>query len=389
MVSEIFPVPMLNLHQEYLDLKPDIDDAIGRVIASGAFFLGPELAAFEAEFAAWCGVAHAVGVGSGTAALFLALRACGIGPGDEVITVPNTDIPTTMTISQCGATFTWVDVDPQTFNIDPGKIEAAITPRTRAILPVHLFGCPADMEPILEIARTHRLRVVEDAALALGATYRGRRVGGFGDVAAFSLAPGKILGAYGDAGAVVTNDPEIAERVRILRNYGHDPRMEEDRPRNSPPRDWNLLEEAYNERLDSLQAAILRAKLPTLDRRIDARRCIAKTYDRELAKLDLVTPYEPSAARHVYRAYPVLVRERDRVRQHLQSRQIATQTYYTPPLHLQPAYRHLGFKSDSFPGSEHIGQSLLCLPIFPEMTESQIGAVVDALVECVPRNADS
>ena len=241
------------------------------------------------------------------------------------------------------------------------------------------------MEPILELARTYCLRVIEDAALALGATYRGRRVGGFGDVAAFSLAPGKILGAYGDAGAVVTNDTEIAERVRILRNYGHDPRMEEDRPRNSPPRDWNLLEEAYNERLDSLQAAILRAKLPTLDRRIDARRCIAKTYDRELAKLGLVTPYEPPSRPPCLPGVSSFVRERDRVRQHLQSRQIATQTYYTPPLHLQPAYRHLGFKSDSFPVSEHIGQSLLCLPIFPEMTDSQIGAVVDALEEmCAP-----
>lgn len=379
---------MLDLYREYLTLKPEIDSAIARVIESGSFVMGHELAAFEDEFAAYCGATHAVGVGSGTAALFLALRACGIGPGDEVITVPNTDIPTTMAVSQCGAAFKWVDVDAQTFNIDAAKIEAAITPRTRAILPVHLFGCPANIEPILQIAQIHRLRVVEDAALALGATWRGRRVGAFGDVAAFSFAPGKILGAFGDAGAVVTNDPDIARRVRILRNYGHDPNMEEDRPRKSVVRDWNLLEEGYNERLDTLQAAILRAKLPTLERRIDARRQIAKTYDRKLADLDLVVPYEPPAARHVYRAYPILVRERDRVRRHLQSRQIATQTYYTPPLHLQPAYRHLGFEPGSFPAAERIGRSLLCLPIFPQMTELQIDSVVNALEECVPRKVD-
>jgi dTDP-4-amino-4,6-dideoxygalactose transaminase len=388
MTRHLVSVPMLDLYREYLTLKPEIDSAIARVIESGSFVMGRALAAFEDEFAAYCGATHAVGVSSGTAALFLALRACGIGPGDEVITVPNTDIPTTMAVSQCGATFKWVDVDAQTFNIDVAKIEAAITPRTRAILPVHLFGCPANIEPILQIAQIHRLRVVEDAALALGATWRGQRVGAFGDVAAFSLAPGKILGAFGDAGAVVTNDPDIARRVRILRNYGHDPNMEEDRPQKSVVRDWNLLEEGYNERLDTLQAAILCAKLPTLERRIDARRQIAKTYDQRLAALDLLVPYEPPAARHVYRAYPILVRERDRVRQHLQSKQIATQTYYAPPLHLQPAYRHLGFAPGSFPAAEHIGRSMLCLPIFPQMTEFQIDSVVNALEECVPRKVD-
>jgi dTDP-4-amino-4,6-dideoxygalactose transaminase len=322
-------------------------------------------------------------VGSGTAAIHLALLACGIGQGDEVITVPNTDIPTTMVVSHCGASIVWADIDGRTFNIDPGEIEDKITDRTKAILPVHLFGHPAEMDPIVEIARRRGLLVMEDAALAVGAEYKGRKVGALGDVGCFSLAPTKILGAYGDAGIVLAQDEQIADRIRVLRNYGHALEMEEGGGGITGFRTWKFEVEAFNERLDTLQAAILRAKLPTLEDRIERRRWVARRYADLLSGLDLTIPYEAPHARHVYRAYAILVDERDRVREHLTSRGIATDIYYIPPLHLQPAYRRMGLKPGAFPVAEAVAERMLCLPIYPEMTEGQIGEVVSALKECI------
>lgn len=376
-------VPMSNLRSEYYSLKEEIDGAIQRVIESGSFVMGEEVKAFEEEFALYCGARYAMGVGSGTAALHLALLACDIGPGDEVITVPNTDIPTTMTITHCGATIVWVDVDRRSFNIDPEKIEEKITERTKAILPVHLFGHPADMDPIVEIARRHNLLVIEDAALAVGAEYKHRKVGAIGDVGCFSLAPGKMLGAYGDAGIVVTNQQKIAERVKVLRNYGHGLEMEENAESTLGVRMWKLMAEGFNERLDTLQAAILRAKLPTLEERITRRREAAYRYNELLAGLDLVTPYEANDVKHVYRAYTILIDNREQVREYLASKDIATRIYYIPPLHLQPAYEYLGFSPGDFPVAEETAARMLSLPIFPEITDEQIAEVVSALEECI------
>jgi dTDP-4-amino-4,6-dideoxygalactose transaminase len=377
-------VPMLDLRAEYHSLKVEIDAAIQRVIDSGNFVMGKELKAFEEEFARYCGARYAVGVGSGTAAIHLALLACEIGPGDEVITAPNTDLPTTATISHCGAKIVWADVDPRTFNLDPGAVEDKITNRTKAILPIHLQGHPADMGPIMEIARRHHLQVIEDACLAVGAEYRGTKVGTLGDVGCFSFAPAKIFGAYGDAGAVVTNDKKIADRVAILRNYGHALEMKLDLSGPVGIKTWKLVAEGFNERLDTLQAAVLRAKLPTLDNRISCRRQVARKYNSLLARLDLVTPFEADDVKHVYRAYTVLVDDRERVREYLAAKDIATRLYYVPPLHFQPVYKAFGFRPGDFPVTEETAAKMLSLAIFPEMSDAQIDEVVSALEECVP-----
>ena len=377
-------VPMYDLRAEYLSMRSAIDAAIRRVLESGTLVMGPEPRAFEEDFARYCGARHAVGVGSGSAAVHLALLACGIGPGDEVITVPNTDIPTTMAISHCGASIVWVDVSPKTLNMAPDGIREKITRRTKAILAVHLFGHPADMDPIMDIARSEGLRVIEDAALAIGAIYRGRKVGTIGDAGCFSLAPTKILGATGDAGIVTTEDDDVAARVKVLRNYGHDLGMDNQDGLVAGVRLWRLIAEGFNERLDPLHAAVLRAKLPTLDDRIRQRRRTAQRYGELLDGLTLLRPYEDPAVTHVYRTYPILVDARDRVRDHLTSRGIATQAYYTPPLHLQPVYRHLGCGAGSFPVAESIADRLVCLPIFPTMTDEQVREVAAAVRECVP-----
>jgi dTDP-4-amino-4,6-dideoxygalactose transaminase len=376
-------VPMYDLRAEYLEMRPAIDGAIRRVLESGTLVMGAEPAAFEAEFARYCGAREAVGVGSGSAAVHLALLACGIGPGDEVITVPNTDIPTTMAISHCGARIVWVDVDPRTFTIAPERIRERLTSRTKAILPVHLFGHPADMEPIMDLARRQGLYVVEDAALATGATYRGRKVGTIGDLGCFSLAPTKILGASGDAGIITTDRQDLADRIRVLRNYGHDLSMDAQDGLVAGVRVWKLIAEGYNERLDPVHAAVVRVKLRSLDQRIARRRRIAALYGDLLRGLDLVLPFETPGATHVYRAYPVLVRNRDRVRQHLAARGIATQAYYTPLLHLQPVYRHLGHAAGSFPIAEDVANRLVCLPVFPSMSDGQVREVAAAVRQCV------
>jgi len=360
-------VPFVDLKAQYQTLKHEIDPAVQSVMERGAFIMGKEHSEFEQAFASYIGVKHCLGVATGTDALELAIRACGIGPGDEVITVPNTFIATTEAISHAGATLRWVEVDPRTYNMDPRNIEPAITPRTKALLPVHLYGQPADMQPILEIAAKHNLLVIEDCAQSHGAKYRGKKAGTFGDVACFSFYPGKNLGAYGDGGAVLTNNDEIAERVKLLRNHGSREK-------------YSHALEGYCHRLDNLQAAVLGIKLRYLDGWNECRRRAAALYDRLLKDVSgVVTPYVLPGVEPVYHLYVVQVPDRDRVQAALKAEGIETGIHYPIPLHQQPAYAHLGFKPEDFPISAALAPKILSLPMFPEITEAQIKMVVDAL----------
>jgi dTDP-4-amino-4,6-dideoxygalactose transaminase len=360
-------IPFVDLRVQYQALRDEVEPAMQSVLERGAFIMGPEHQGFEQAFARYLGVRHCLGVATGTDALELALRALGLGPGDEVITVPNTFIATTEAISHVGATIRWVDVDPRTYNLDPAQLEAAITPRTRAVLPVHLYGQPAHMEPILAIARRHGLKVIEDCAQAHGARDHGRRVGTFGDLACFSFYPGKNLGAYGDGGAVVTNDDALAERVGLLRNHGQQTK-------------YVHVVEGWCHRLDNLQAAVLSVKLRHLDDWNDCRRQAAATYDRFLRDLPrVVIPYVPPGMEPVYHLYVVQLPDRDRVQAALQAQGIATGIHYPIPLHQQPAYAYLGHAPGDFPVSAALGPKILSLPMFPEITAEQIEAVVVAL----------
>jgi dTDP-4-amino-4,6-dideoxygalactose transaminase len=361
-------IPLVDLKAQYLSIKDEIDAAIQRVVDSTSFIMGPDVRAFEDEFARFCGVRYAVGVDSGTAALHLAFLTCDIGPGDEVITTPHTFIATIGMLGRVGARPVFVDIDPRTYNMDPAKIEAAITERTKAIMPVHLYGQPAEMDSILEIADKHGLKVIEDAAQAHGAEYKGRRTGSMGHVAIFSFYPGKNLGAYGDAGAVVTDDGEIAEKVRLLRNHGRRDKYE------------HLLQ-GFNYRIDTLQAAILRAKLAHLEEWNEARRRRAAAYRELLGDLDLVLPYEPEHVRAVYHLFVVRLQERDALLEYLKERGISTGIHYPIPLHLQPACRHLGHKEGDFPITEEFARQVLSLPMYPELTQAQIQEVVRAIKE--------
>jgi dTDP-4-amino-4,6-dideoxygalactose transaminase len=375
------PVLMNDPTAEFRLLQGELLPVVERVLASGRYVLAAEVERFEIAFAARVGSAHAVGVGSGTAALTLALRAAGLGPGDEVLTVPNTDSPTASAITATGADLGFVDVDPRTFCMDPAALEARVSSRTAAVVPVHLFGHAADLEPILAIARARDLLVIEDAALAVGATYDGRWVGGFGDIGCFSLAPSKILGAYGDAGVVATSDAEIARRLRVLRNYGHAEDMILDEQNLRGFAHWRVLEEGMNERLDELQAALLNAKLPTLETRIGARREHARRYGELLDGSTAEPPVEAPRVRHVYFAYTVLVDERERLRDHLSSRGIASRLYYNPPLHLQPAFERLGLGAGSFPVAEATAARMLALPVHPYLDEADVERVGAAVLE--------
>ena len=361
-------VPLVDLKAQYDAIQPEIDAAIQRVVSRTNFILGEEVASFEKEFAAFCGVDFCAGVASGTAALYLALLAYGVRPGDEVITTPHTFIATAEAISHTGARPVFVDIEPGRYNLDPTLVEVAITPRTKAILPVHLYGQPADMESILEIAQQHGLRVIEDAAQAHGAEYRGRRVGSWGDIACFSFYPGKNLGAYGDAGAIVTNDVKIADKVRLLRNHGRRDKYEH-------------LVEGYGERLDALQAAILRAKLPHLDEWNEQRRGHANRYRQLLATLPILLPSEPSHTIPVYHLFVVRTSRRDEIQRHLRSQGIETGIHYPIPLHLQPAYRHLAYREGDFPLTEQAAREVLSLPMYPELSDEQITEIAEALRE--------
>jgi dTDP-4-amino-4,6-dideoxygalactose transaminase len=378
------PVLMNDGTAEFLGLRGPLLSAAERVLSSGRYVLGPELERFEAAFADRTGCRHGIGVGSGTAALALALKAAGIGPGDEVLTVPNTDSPTVSAITAAGATVGFVDVDAATFCMSPASLEARITSRTAAVLPVHLFGHPADLEPIIAIARAHGLLLVEDAALAVGATYDGRWVGGWGDIGCFSLAPSKILGGYGDGGIVVTSDDLVAQRVRVLRNYGHSEEMILD-DRNLRGFDWRVVADGMNERLDELQAAFLTVKLQSLEERVERRRRNARRYGELLTGVAVEAPVEAPRVRHVYFAYSILAADREQLRDRLNSQGIASRLYYNPPLHLQPAFAHLGLGRGAFPAAERAADRMLALPVHPHLTDEDVDRVAHAVAQAAGR----
>ncbi len=375
-------VPMTDLGSEYRSLQTEIHQAIDRVLSSGLYVLGEELEAFEAAFAEYVGARYAIGVGSGTAALHLALAALELDPGDEVITVPNTDTPTAAAVTHAGGRVVLSDTTKDTFTMDPVRLEEAITPRTRVVMPVHLFGHPADLDPIREVADRHGLIVLEDSALAVGAEYRGRRTGTFGPLGCFSLAPGKILGGYGDGGIVVTDDPDLAHRLQVLRNYGHAPGQVLSGQDLTGGHGWKVLEQGYNQRLDTIQAAILAAKLPSLENRIAGRRRAAALYREAFSGTSVVPVYEAPWARHVYFAYNVRVPAhlRGRIRAHLTDRGIATRLYYNPPLHLHPAFESMGLGPGSLPVAESTAAEVIGLPCFPQITESQVEQAAAALL---------
>src|SRR6201998_780353 len=332
-------VPYLDLRAQYQSIKPEIDAAIQRVLDSCAFVLGPEVASFEQDFAAYSGASECIAVNSGTSALHLALLAAGMGSGDEVITVPFTFVASVAAVLYAGAKPVLVDIDPHTFTIDPAAIEAAITPRTKAIWPVHLYGHPADMDPIMEVARRHNLVVIEDAAQAHGAKYKGRPVGSIGDMACFSFYPGKNLGAYGEGGAVTSSNAEYARAVRTLRDWGQD-------------RKYHHVLRGFNYRMEGFQGAILRVKLRHLDSWTEARRALVNKYNQLLADSGMELPKQMPCARHVYHAYTVRTKEREVVQAALEKEGIQTGIHYPIPVHLQPAFADLGYVRGSFPHSE-------------------------------------
>lgn len=362
-------IPFVDLKAQYRQLKDEVDPAVLAVMQRGDFVLGGAVTEFEREFAEYCHVEHCVGVDSGYSALELMIRAYDIGPGDEVITAANTFIATTLAISNTGATPVLVDCDPQTYNIDASKIEAAITPRTKAIMPVHLYGQAADMDAIVGIARKHGLLVFEDAAQASGARYKGRRAGSLGDAAAFSFYPGKNLGAYGDGGAVTTNDAAIAEKIRLLRNIGQKVKYYHE-------------VKGYNHRLDTIQAAVLRVKLPYLDGWNASRRRAAATYAEMLAGLPIVAPETADYAEHIFHLFVVRVSGgREALMDRLKGAGIATGLHYPIPIHLQPAYVELGYKRGDFPVTEAYADEILSLPIFPELDDEKVAYVANAIRE--------
>ena len=377
-------VPWLGHKIEYETHKDAIDGAIRRVLESGQFQRGQEVDDFESEFAHFCDAEHAIGTGSCYSAMHVALLACGMGPGDEVITVANTDIATTAAISHTGAQFVWVDIDEGTYNIDSAAIEAKITPRTKAILPVHMYGLPADMDPIMDIAQRHGLWVVDDAALAVGARYKGRRMGTLGHVCCFSFVYGKGLGALGDAGMAVTNDADLAKRIRELHMYHGGTSTYVEHGGTSLMTGFHYTLEGHSSRLMPLFAAVLREKLPLLDDWTARRREIARLYGELLCGLEIILPYEPDDAMHMYRNYAVRVADRDHVRRVLADRGIPTGMHYVPPLHRQPVYSHLGYRASDLPSTERVGREVFTLPMYPELTDGQVEEIAGALRVCVP-----
>ena len=359
-------ISLVDLKAAYRRLQTEIDAATARVMSSGWYILGPEVAAFESEFAAYLGVEQAVGVASGTDAVLLALRALGIGPGDEVITVAHTAVATVAAIELAGATPRLVDIDAATYTLDPAQLAAAITPRTRAVVPVHLYGAPADMDAVLAVAHAHGLLIVEDCAQAHGARYRGRMVGALGDAAAFSFYPTKNLGALGDGGAVATNRPEVAERLRLLRQYGWRERYVSDVT-------------GTNSRLDELQAAILRVRLRHLDEENEARRRLAARYDAALAGLPITLPTARADDRAVYHLYVIRTAARDALVAHLRARGIGTGVHYPVPVHRQPAYAHLGCGPGSLPATEAAAAEVLSLPMYPDLLPTAVDTIAAAI----------
>ncbi len=369
-------VPYLDLKAQYQSIKPEIDAAIARVLDSCQFVLGPEVAGFEQDFAAYCSSAECIALNSGTSALHLALLAAGVGPGDEVITVPFTFVASVAAVVYAGARPVLVDIDPRSFTIDPSAIEAAITPRTKVILPVHLYGQAADMDPIMEIARRHGLVVIEDAAQAHGAQYKGRPVGSIGDMACFSFYPGKNLGAYGEGGAVTTGNAEYANTIHMLRDWGQD-------------RKYHHLLRGYNYRMEGFQGAILRVKLRHLDKWTEARRAVVNHYNLLLTDCDIETPKEMPWGRHVYHVYTLRSDDRDGLQAALQAEGIQTGIHYPVPVHLQPAYADLGYKPGAFPQSEAAAKQVLSLPLYPELPFHSVAQVVEVVKKAVANKAQT
>jgi dTDP-4-amino-4,6-dideoxygalactose transaminase len=364
-------VPFLDLKAHHAPIREQLDAAIREVIDAGAFAGGPFVAKFEKEFAAYCGTAQAVGVGNGTDALWFALLALGVGPNDEVITVPSTFMATAESISYCGARPVFVDIDEATYNMDPGLVEKAITPRTKAIIPVHLFGQCADMDPILKIAAEHRIPVIEDACQAHGATYKGRKAGTLGVAGCFSFYPGKNLGALGEAGAVVTNNAELAGKIQGLRDHGQ-------------ARKYCHSQIGWNGRMDGIQGAVLSVKLKQLDVSNLRRRSHALLYDQLLGEIEeVIVPAQGRFNQSVYHIYAVRVKDRDQVLQSMAEKGISCAIHYPIPVHLQEAYRFLGREKGSFPVAERCAGEFLSLPMFPELTREQIHAVADELKLCL------
>ena len=368
-------VPFLDLTAHHAPLLEEFNRAIREVIESNAFAGGPFVERFEEEFAAYCGSEYAIGVGNGTDALWLALLALRIGEGDEVITVPNTFFATVEAINYCKARPVFVDVDEDTFTMNPAELENSLTERTKAIIPVHLFGQPADMDPILEFARANGLFVIEDAAQAHGAEYKGRKAGTLGDAGCFSFYPGKNLGAFGEAGAVVTNDPELRKQIQVLRDHGQSQK-------------YYHTSMGWNCRMDGIQAVVLSIKLRYLDEANLLRRKHALGYNQAFAGIDdVLTPFEARHARHVYHVYAIRVQERDVVARNLQEKGVGCAVHYPVPIHLQEACRNLGYKKGAFPIAESLADEFLSLPMFPELTEEQIDYVARSVSEVVGAEA--
>jgi dTDP-4-amino-4,6-dideoxygalactose transaminase len=359
-------IPFVDLKAQYFSIKEEIDRAVIGVLESTQFVLGKEVAAFEELFSAYTQTSHVIGVNSGTSALHLALLAAGVGAGDEVITTPHTFIATVSAIDYARATPVFVDIDPVSFTIDPAQIEAKITPRTKAILPVHLYGQPADMDPIMAIAKKHGLVVIEDAAQAHGAEYKGRRCGSIGDLGCFSFYPGKNLGAYGEGGAVTTNNPELARIVKALRDWGAERKYYHDL-------------KGFNYRLEGVQGAVLRVKMAYIEQWTEARRAAAAYYDAALPALGVRTPTALPDRRHVYHVYAVRDVERDALQTFLRDHEVATGIHYPIPVHLQNAFADLGYQQGDFPHAEAAANEVLSLPMFPELKPEQQDVVVAAM----------
>lgn len=361
-------IPFLDLKAQYASIKPEVDAAIHGVLDSCGYILGPEVAKFEEEFATYSGAQLGIGVSSGTSALHLSLLAAGVGPGDEVITVPFTFVATVAAIEYAGAKPVFVDIDPTSYNMDPSALEAAITPRTRAIIPVHLHGLMAEMDPILECARRRNLIVIEDACQAHGAQYKGRRAGSLGDLAAFSFYPGKNLGAYGEGGMVTTNNADFAKKVRMLRDWGAEKK-------------YHHVLKGYNYRLEGIQGAVLRVKLRHLEAWTEGRRRVAALYDRLLSGTGVVGPQPPAWQRHVYHVYAIRTKQRQAWQDALNAQGIQTGIHYPFPVHLLPAYSDLGYQAGDFPHAERAADEVLSLPMFAELTVEQCETVARAVQE--------
>ena len=359
-------VPFLDLKAQYRSIKTEIDAAVLAVLESAQFVLGDEVAAFEREFAAYCGAAQGIAVNTGTSALHLALLAAGVGPGDEVVTVSHTFVATVAAIRYTGARAVFVDIDPASFTMDPALLERAITPRTKAIIPVHLYGHPADLDPIMEVARRHHLIVIEDAAQAHGAKYKGRPVGSIGDLACFSFYPGKNLGAYGEGGMVVTGNERWAQTIRMLRDWGQD-------------RKYHHVLAGFNYRMEGIQGAVLRVKLRHLEKWTEARRAHAKRYQQILEGCGVGIPNEAGWARHVWHVFAVRTADREGLMKALGERGVQTAIHYPVPVHLQPAYTDPAWGVGALAHSEKAASEVMSLPMFPEMSEEHLQSVAEAL----------